>query len=101
MIKLLHLMTVTPELVAAEDENGNDLVYLGLLTETGFQTPTETFTRNKGKSKAIHITGLFNWTGTVCYIEIPAGYSGTKNLWVWSGTFQKKITLGCMKLPIL
>ena len=58
MIKLLHLMSVTPELVAPEDENGNDLVYLGLLTETGFQTPTETFTRNKGKSKAIPITGL-------------------------------------------
>lgn len=46
-------MTVTPELVAAEDENGNDLLYLGLLTGTGFQTPTETFIRNKGKSKAI------------------------------------------------
>lgn len=67
-------MTVTPELVAAEDENENDLVYLGLLTGNGFQTPTETFIRNKGKSKAIPITGLFNWTGTVCYIEMPAGY---------------------------
>jgi hypothetical protein len=46
------------------------------LTEAGFQTPTETFTRNKGKSEAIPITGLFNWTGTVCYIKMPAGYSG-------------------------
>jgi hypothetical protein len=70
-------MTVTPELVAAEDENGNDLVYLELLTEAGFQTPTETFTRNKGKSEAIPITGLFNWTGTVCYIKMPVGYSGS------------------------
>jgi hypothetical protein len=70
-------MTVTPELVAAEDENGNDLVYLGLLTGNGFKTTTETFTRNKGKSKAIPITGLFNWTGTVCYIEMPEGYTGT------------------------
>jgi hypothetical protein len=69
-------MTVTPEVVAAEDEYGSDLVYLGLLTSTGFQTPTETFTRNKGKSTAIPITGLFNWTGTVCYIEMPAGYTG-------------------------
>jgi hypothetical protein len=70
-------MTVSPELVAAEDENGNDLVYLGLLTGDGFQTLTETFTRNKGKSKAIPITGLFNWTGEICYIEMPADYSGT------------------------
>ena len=69
-------MTVSPELVAAEDEYGYDLVYLGLLTETGFQTSSETFTRNKGKSKAIPITGLFNWTGTVCYFEMPEGYTG-------------------------
>ena len=31
-------MTVSPELAAAEDEYGSDLVYLGLLTETGYQT---------------------------------------------------------------
>lgn len=70
-------MTVTPQLVAAEDEYGNDLVYLGLVTDIGFETPTETFTRKKGKSKAIPITGLFNWTGTVCYMVMPEGYSGT------------------------
>ena len=70
-------MTVTPELFAAEDEYGNDLVYLGLLTDDGFQTESDTFTRKKGKSKAIPITGLFNWTGTVCYLEMPEGYSGT------------------------
>ena len=72
-------MTVTPGLVAAEDENGNDLVYLGLVTETGWQTPTETFTRNKGKSKAIPITGLFEWSGEVCYFgEPPEGFTGTE-----------------------
>ena len=69
-------MTVSPELVAAEDENGSDLVYLGLLTGNGFQTSSETFTRNKGKSKAIPITDLFNWTGSVCYIEMPEDYTG-------------------------
>lgn len=69
-------MTVIPELFAAEDEYGNDLVYLGLLTENGFQTPTETYARNKGKSIAIPITGLFNWSGTVCYIEMPEAYTG-------------------------
>jgi hypothetical protein len=71
------MTVVSPELVAAEDENGYDLVYLGLLTETGFETSSETFTRNKGKSTAIPITGLFNWTGEVCYIEMPEGYTGT------------------------
>lgn len=69
-------MTVSPQLVAAENEYGSDLVYLGLLTDDGFQTPSETFTRTKGKSSAIPITGLFNWTGTVCYIEMPEGFTG-------------------------
>jgi hypothetical protein len=70
------IMTVSPELVAAEDEYGSDLVYLGVLTETGYQTLSETFTRNKGKSTAIPITGLFNWTGSVCYFDMPEGYTG-------------------------
>jgi hypothetical protein len=66
-------MTITPELIAVEDENGNDLVYLGLVTDNGFQKPDETFTREKGKSKAIDITGLFNWSGDVCYFSDPGG----------------------------
>lgn len=70
-------MTVSPELIGAEDENGNDLVYLGLVTDDGFETPSQTFVRKKGKSKAIPITGLFNWTGTVCYFEEPEGWEGT------------------------
>jgi hypothetical protein len=69
-------MTVSPELVGAEDENGNDLVYLGLVTDNGFETPSQIFVRKKGKSKAIPITGLFNWTGTVCYFEEPEGWIG-------------------------
>lgn len=62
-------MTVSPSLVAVEDEFGNDLVYLGLVTETGFHTQSESFTRKKGKSVAIPITGLFEWTGEVCYFD--------------------------------
>lgn len=62
-------MTVTPELVAVEDEFGNDLMYLGLVTSDGFTTPYETFTRSTGKSRAIPITGLFEWTGDVCYFS--------------------------------
>jgi hypothetical protein len=74
-------MTVTPELVAVEDESGNELVYLGLVTDNGFSTPYATFTRKKGKSKALDVTGLFEWTGDVCYFTEPTGgfdYPDTK-----------------------
>jgi len=60
-------MTITPDLIAVEDEFGNDLMYLGLVTSNGFETPYVSFTRKKGKSVAVDITGLFEWTGDVCY----------------------------------
>ncbi len=69
-----------PELVYAEDEYYNDLVYLGLVTSNGFTTPTATFTRTKGKSTAMEITGLFQWSGTVYYLStnsVPSGYPST------------------------
>lgn len=71
---------IMPELIAVEDENGNDLVYLGLVTENGFETPSVSFTRKKGKSKAVEITGLFLWTGTVCYLSEPLEYEDTREL---------------------
>jgi hypothetical protein len=64
-------MSISPELVAVEDENGNDLMYLGLVTNNGFETPYVSFTRKKGKSRALDITGLFLWSGTVCYLSEP------------------------------
>jgi len=73
-------MTITPKLVAVEDENGNDLVYLGLVTDNGFETPNETFIRKKGKSKAIPITGLFLWSGTVCYFSMPEVYQSEMDI---------------------
>ena len=62
-------LTVTPELLAAEDEFGNNLVFLGLVTDNGFESASGTFTRKKGKSKALDITGLFEWSGDVCYFS--------------------------------
>lgn len=56
-----------PELVMVMDEYGNDLLYLGLVTSSGFQTSSMPFTRTTGKSIAVDISGLFKWTGTVCY----------------------------------
>ena len=72
-------MTVTPALSMAEDENGDDLFYLGLVTNDGFAKDNETFTRKKGKSVAVPITDLFLWSGTVCYLVEPeeGGYVST------------------------
>ena len=67
-------MTITPELILVEDEFGNNLIYLGLVTDNGFETPFVSFTRKKGKSQAVDITGLFEWTGQVCYFTEPVSY---------------------------
>jgi hypothetical protein len=64
-------INISPDLVAVEDEFGNDLYYLGLVTDDGFETEFISFTRKKGKSKAVEITGLFQWSGDVCYFETP------------------------------
>ena len=52
-----------------EDENGNNLLVLGLVTGTGWETPTKTLTRTKGKVTAVDMTGLFLWSGDVCYLD--------------------------------
>lgn len=59
-------------LYMVQDEFGNDLLYLGMITEIGFTTPSMTFTRSKGQSKALEITDMFLWTGSVCYFTQPA-----------------------------
>jgi hypothetical protein len=70
-------MSITPELYAVYDENGNELIYLGLVTDNGFETPYASFTRKKGKSKATDISGLFEWSGDVCYFDGSYGYTYT------------------------
>lgn len=60
-----------PTLVSVQDEFGNDLVYLGLVTTSGFESITQPFTRSPGRSKAVDITGLFMWTGEICYLTQP------------------------------
>ncbi len=62
-------LEIVPELIAVEDESGNDLIYLGLVTSNGFTSPYGSYTRKKGKSKATNITGLFEWSGEVCYLN--------------------------------
>lgn len=59
------------------DEYNNNLYYLGSFSkECGVTTPEIpecSFTRTKGKSKAINITPLFEYTGDICYFD-PTGY---------------------------
>jgi len=62
-------LQVMPELLAAVDGFGNDLIFLGLVTDRGFESSSEIFTRKKGNSKAVDITGLFQWSGDVCYFS--------------------------------
>ena len=59
------------DLMFVEDESGNDLLVLGLVTPTngGWQTPSVELTRTKGKVTAVDITGLFRWSGSVCYFD--------------------------------
>jgi hypothetical protein len=74
----LDSINLTPGLNIVEDENGNNLLYLGLVTNSGFQSPGQPFTRIKGKSKAIEISNLFKWTGSICYFAIPEGTYNTQ-----------------------
>lgn len=66
-------ITLEGDLLWVQDENGNDLLILGLVTDKGFLTPSTTLTRTKGKVKAVDITGLFEWNGSVCYFS-PDNY---------------------------
>jgi hypothetical protein len=64
-----------------EDEAGNDLLLLGLVNENGFARipadgPIE-FTRVAGKSKAVPITDMFMWSGSVCYFDEPAEFESS------------------------
>ena len=61
------------DLMFVEDEFGNDLLVFGLVTNGTWQTSEVELTRTKGKTSAADITGLFLWSGSVCYFD-PANY---------------------------
>ena len=59
-------------LFSAQDEYGNDLIDLGLVTSGSVVGPDGvTLVRSKTKSTAVNITKLFEWSGTVCTIVFP------------------------------
>lgn len=66
-------LAIEGDLLWIQDENGNDLLILGLVTDNGFSTPSTTLTRTKGKVNAVDITPLFEWNGSVCYFN-PQNY---------------------------
>lgn len=74
----------------ASDENGNDMVLLGLINTEGSFVPDcsngttqdtvltrfDSGGKGKGAKKATNITGLFEWSGDVCYLNDQDEYCG-------------------------
>jgi len=61
-------MTITSSLLNVEDEFGDPLVWMGIVYQDGtFSRTSETFVRSKGRSTAVDITGLFMWSGMICW----------------------------------
>ncbi len=77
-------------LAYVEDEKGNDLIALGLVDRNGTATfssglaglelhrnGSETWSTSSGKGKGVqkaeNITGLFEWSGEVCYLSDDTG----------------------------
>jgi len=69
-------MTLTPGLSWVEDENADNLVYIGLVTSGGFSSPFQELTRTKGHSVAVPISDMFMWAGTICYEFPPTNLFG-------------------------
>lgn len=73
-----HTINISPSLSYVEDEPGNDLILLGFVrgdqvfNSAGVELPlrrTDDSKKGKGVRKGTDITGLFEWTGEVCYID--------------------------------
>ena len=69
-------LSLSSELAYVQDENGNDLLFLGLVDSIGvFSSDGEDLSRTdstkkgKGVQKATDLTGLFEYSGNVCYLQ--------------------------------
>lgn len=64
-------MQINPELVYTQDEFGTDLIFLATVGFNYFNTSygMNTVFRTKGKSTAVNITPIFEWSGDVCYLD--------------------------------
>lgn len=70
-------ISTSPQLKVVQDENGQGLIFLGNLSASGFDTSGGYIYRQKGKSKAIDITSLFEWSGIVCSADEGDGLTAT------------------------
>ena len=88
------------------DESGNDLVLLGFVTNSVFDSDGEALPsrydstqKGKGVQKGVNITPLFRWSGQVCYLEQNdlASYCG----WVDSNAnfIVDEVVPGCSASP--
>ena len=60
-----------PQFQMVKDESGTDLLSLGLVTENGFLSTSASFVQTTGRPRAVDITGLFQWSGSVCRPASP------------------------------
>ena len=79
-------VSISPDLFYVEDEAGNDLVLLGLVDSSGtatfgsdgtilYRTDPGGSTKGKGVRKATDLTGLFEYSGEICYVQSdPSAY---------------------------
>ena len=68
-------ISIYPDLNIIQDEAGNQLLYMGSLNPDGTVCQDTgdkiecSLIRSKGQSKAVNITGIFEWSGEVCYFD--------------------------------
>jgi len=79
-------VSISPGLFYVEDESGNDLVLLGLVDSSGtatfssdgmilYRTDPSGTSKGRGSQKATNLTGLFEYSGEVCYVQSdPSAY---------------------------
>lgn len=60
-------LTINGHMQFIEDEYGSEFLVLGIITSTGFQTPIQISAQTVSASVATDISGLFEWSGRVCY----------------------------------
>lgn len=82
-------ISIIPSLDMVQDEAGNELWFQGYLNsdgtvckdlnpDDGTNEVTCSLTRSKGKSTAANITNIFEWSGSVCYFDLPTDVSSTE-----------------------
>jgi hypothetical protein len=75
-----EIKLISGSLEVVQDEYGNDLLYIGGVTGNTYTKPDGTTVvfkkeRGRGQSVAVPITDLFLFTGDICYLTEPDGWT--------------------------